>query len=306
MIRADALKGVIPAIPTPFTADGAAVDEAALRRVVRHVVDGGVHGIMTTGGTGEFPHLSREERRRVTEEVVAEAAGAVPVYAGTAACGTWEAIALMEDAAGAGANAAILTPPFYFRIPDNELYRHFADVAQAGVLPVVVYNNPLYTGNNLSPALIAALMELDNVIGLKQSNDDLGQLVEALRLAEGSGRSLLTGIDSQFYAALCVGARGIFSTAAAIVPAEMVRLYELSQNGDHPGAAAQHKRLQPLNRFLEYDPGYVSPTKEALTMMGLDCGPVRRPLPDFPETERPALRAALAGLGALREEVVSA
>jgi hypothetical protein len=85
--------GVIPAIPTPFTPDGRAVDEASLRRIVRHVVDGGVHGIMTTGGTDEFPHLSREERRLVTEVVVAETAGAVPVYAGTAACSTWEAIA---------------------------------------------------------------------------------------------------------------------------------------------------------------------------------------------------------------------
>jgi len=122
-----------------------------------------------------------------------------------------------EDAAAAGADAAILTPPFYFRIPDEQLYGHFADVAASGALPVVVYNNPLYTGNNLSPALIASLMELDGVVGLKQSNDDLGQLVEALRLAEPSGRSLCTGIDSQFYAALCVGARGIFSTAAAIV-----------------------------------------------------------------------------------------
>jgi len=288
--------GVIPAIPTPFTADGSSVDEAALRRVVRHVVDGGVHGIMTTGGTGEFPHLSREERRLVTEVVVAETAGAVPVYAGTAACSTWEAIALGEDAAAAGADAAILTPPFYFRIPDEMLYRHFADVAASGTLPVVVYNNPLYTGNNLSPALIAALMELDGVVGLKQSNDDLGQLVEALRLAESSGRALCTGIDSQFYAALSVGASGIFSTAAAIVPGALVRLYDLVQEGEHEGALEQHRLLQPLNRFLEYDPGYVSPTKEALRMLGLDCGPVRRPLPDFPETERPALQEALAVL----------
>jgi len=303
MLTPEGLRGVIPAIPTPFTADGRAVDEDALRRVVRHVVDGGVRGIMTTGGTGEFPHLSRKERSRVTEIVAAEAAGAVPVYAGTAACSTWEAIALMEDAAQAGADAAILTPPFYFRIPDPELYRHFEDVAGAGILPVVVYNNPLYTGNPLSPALVASLMEVDGVVGLKQSEDDLGQLVEALRLSEGSGCSLLTGIDSQFYAALSVGARGIYSTAAAIVPAEMVRLWDLVQAGDHAGALAQHRRLQPLNRFLEYDPGYVSPTKEALTMMGLDCGPVRRPLPDFPEAERPALREALALLGVLSEKV---
>jgi 4-hydroxy-tetrahydrodipicolinate synthase len=299
MLAPDHLHGVIPAIPTPFTADGKDVDEAALRRLVRHVVDGGVHGIMTTGGTGEFPHLSREERRRVAEVVVAEAAGAVPIYAGTAACATWEAIALAEDAAAAGADAAILTPPFYFGIPDEMLFGHFADVAAAGVLPVVVYNNPLYTGNDLRPALIASLMELPNVIGLKQSNDDLGQLVEALRLCESTGRSLCTGIDSQFYAALCVGARGIFSTAAAIVPSQIARLYDLVQAGDHPGAAEQHRLLQPLNRFLEYDPGYVSPTKEALELMGLGSGPVRRPLPDFPAHERPALREALAALGVL-------
>jgi 4-hydroxy-tetrahydrodipicolinate synthase len=303
MLGPDALRGVIPAIPTPFGADESEIDEQALRRVVRHVVDGGVHGIMTTGGTGEFPHLSRDERRRVTSVVVSETAGAAPVYAGTAACATWEAIALTEDAAAAGADAAILTPPFYFRIPEEMLHRHFEEVAAAGILPVVVYNNPLYTGNNLSPGLIAALMEIDNVIGLKQSNDDLGQLVEALRLSEETGRSLLTGIDSQFYAALTVGARGIFSTAAAIVPAEMVRLHDLVAGGDHAGAAEQHRRLQPLNRFLEYDPGYVSPTKEALTMLGLDCGPVRRPLPDFPDSERSALRDALEALGAVRQPV---
>lgn len=299
-------RGVIPAIPTPFTADGRQVDEEALRRVVRHVVDAGVHGIMTTGGTGEFPHLSRGERRRVAEIVAQESAGAATIFAGTAACSTLEAIALMEDAAAAGADAAILVPPFYFPLPDDMLARFFEDVAAADVLPVVVYNNPLYTGNPMGPSLIASLLGIDNVVGLKQSADDLGQLVEALRLAEGSGRALCTGIDSQFYAALCVGAAGIFSTAAAIVPAQIVALWNAFQAGDHAAALAQHRLLQPLNRFLEYDPGYVSPTKEALDMMGIGCGPVRRPLPDFPESERGALREALAGLGALEPSGVTA
>lgn len=299
-------RGVIPAIPTPFTADGRNVDEDALRRVVRHVVDAGVHGIMTTGGTGEFPHLSRDERRRVAEVVALESAGTVPIFAGTAACSTLEAITLMDDAAAAGADAAILVPPFYFPLPDETLHQFFEDVAGAGVLPVVVYNNPLYTGNPMGPTLIASLMEVDNVVGLKQSADDLGQLVEGLRLSEASGRPLCTGIDSQFYAALCVGAAGIFSTAAAIVPAQIVRLWDAFQAGDHDSALEQHRLLQPLNRFLEYDPGYVSPTKEALDMMGISCGPVRRPLPDFPEGERAALREALAGLGALEPSGVAA
>src|SRR5437763_1443203 len=123
--------GVIPAIPTPFTEDGRGIDVDALRRVVRHVVDGGVQGIMTTGGTGEFPHLSREERRLVTEVVVSEAAGAAKIFAGTSACATWEAIELTREAAAVGADAAILVPPFYFGIPDEMLYGFFADVAAA-------------------------------------------------------------------------------------------------------------------------------------------------------------------------------
>jgi dihydrodipicolinate synthase/N-acetylneuraminate lyase len=196
-------------------------------------------------------------------------------------------------------------PPFYFGIPDEMLYGFFADVAGAGILPVVVYNNPLYTGNSLSPALIAELMEVEGIVGLKQSQDDLGQLVEVLRLAEHTGRGLCTGIDSQFYAALCVGAQGIFSTAASIVPGSLVRLWDLVQEGNHEAALSQHQALQPLNRFLEYDPGYVSPTKEALRMLGLDCGPVRRPLPDFPDSERAALQEALAGLGVLERGAVA-
>ena len=146
------LGGVIPAIPTPFTPTDEQVDEDALRRVVRHVVDGGVHGIMTTGGTGEFPHLvargapaRRRGRGRGDRGRGADLRRAPPRAA------TWEAIALTEDAAAAGADAAILVPPFYFGIPDESLHGFFADLAGAGILPIVVYNNPLYTGNALSP-----------------------------------------------------------------------------------------------------------------------------------------------------------
>jgi len=293
MTRTMQVRGVIAAIPTPFSPDGREIDEAALRGIVRHVVDGGVHGIMTTGGTGEFPHLTRSERKQVTQVVVDETSGAVPIYAGTAACSTSETIVLSDDAARVGATASIVTPPYYFPVPEEMTHEHMHSVAQAGVLPLVAYNNPLYTGNPMSPALISGLMKIDGVIGLKQSEVDLGQLVETIRLSEGSGRSLLTGIDSQFYAALCVGAAGIFSTAAAIVPSFVVRLYEFFRKGNRVEALETHRRLQRLNRFLEYDPGYVSPTKEALSMLGIPCGPVRRPLPDFPADQRPGLQAAL-------------
>jgi 4-hydroxy-tetrahydrodipicolinate synthase len=293
----DDLKGVIPAIVTPFAEDER-VDEAALVTLTEYAVNNGVHGIMTTGGTGEFPLLLREERKVVTKIVAEATQRKVPIYAGTAACGTREAIMLAEDAADAGAQAIIVTPPFYFVLPEEALYRHFAELASHSPLPVVVYNNPLYTGNGLSPRLIARLAEIDNVIGLKQSQADLGQLVEVIRLT-GDRISICTGIDSQFYAALCVGAVGIFSTAATICPRHMVDVYDQFVNGCQTEARAAHRRLQCLNRFLEYDPGYVTPAKAALNMMGLPAGRVRRPVLELTEVERNGVRDALRTLDLL-------
>lgn len=287
-------RGIIAAIPTPFTGDGSAVDEQALRRVVAHAVEGGVSGIMTTGGTGEFPHLSRSERQLVHRIVAEETRSTgVSVFAGTAACSTREAIALGNDAAEAGADAVILTPPFYFPLPLDSVRQHFLDVAAASPLPVVVYNNPLYTGINLPPQLIAELLEVPNVVGLKQSNANIGELAEVIRLAAPSQLGICTGIDSQLLSAVAIGAHGIFSSAAAIVPSQMVRLFELSAAGELELAREQHRKLQPLNKFLEYDPGYVSPTKEALRLLGIGCGPVRDPLPSFPPDDVAELEAAL-------------
>jgi 4-hydroxy-tetrahydrodipicolinate synthase len=143
--------------------------------------------------------------------------------------------------------------------------------------------------------MIAKLAENENIIGLKQSQVDLGQLVEVIRLV-GDVISVCTGIDSQFYAALSVGAKGIFSTAATICPRHMVDLYELTTSGESEKGRELHNRLQELNRFLEYDPGYVSPAKEALKLMGLPGGRVRRPMPELTEDERSGLSGALRSL----------
>jgi 4-hydroxy-tetrahydrodipicolinate synthase len=297
-LNLQALRGVIPAIVSPFGADGG-VDLAATARLTRWLVDSGVHAIMTTGGTGEFPHLDRAERRELTRAVVAEAAGQVPVIAGTAACSTREALLLCQDAAAVGADAVISVPPFYFPLPDAAIAAFFQALADGSALPVFVYNNPLYTGNAMSAALIAEVLSHDNVVGLKQSSSDLGELVEVIhevRVVRGLSRALFTGIDSQFAAAVSVGADGIFSTAAGIIPAAVVRLFELAAGPDPRAAAGLQLDLQPLNRFLEYDPGYVAPAKEALRMLKIDVGDPRAPLPTLTPDERARLAAALAQL----------
>lgn len=291
------LRGVVVAIVTPFTEDGK-LDEVSLKRITNYLLGRGVHGIMTTGGNGEGPHLLREEKKAVTQIVVETVRGQIPVIAGTAACSTMETILLTKDAAEVGADAAIVTPPFYFTLSDNCLYEHYERLAASVSIPVIVYNNPLYTGNNLRPELIAKLADIDGTIGLKQSNADLGQLVEVIRLV-GDKISILTGIDSQFYPSLCAGSKGIFSTAACVVPQQMVDLFNAFTKGNHKAASAIHMKLQSLNRFFEYDPGYVAPCKEALIMLGLPAGPVRKPLPHLTEQHRTQIRQALSDLGLL-------
>jgi len=294
MLTNQTLRGVIPAIVTPFDTQDT-IDEIALRKITRYVVENGVHGIMTTGGTGEFPHLSRTEKNNVTAIVVDEVGGSIPVIAGTAACSTREAIELSQDAESVGADGVIVTAPFYFGLPCSSLFQHYRDLVGAIDIPLVLYNNPLYTRNPLSPSLINDLAKDDRIIGLKQSQVNLGELVEVIRLV-GHRISVCTGIDSQFYPALCMGATGIFSTAACVIPRHMVEVYDLVHSGEHQAARQLHLKLQALNRYLEYDPGYVSPCKEALKMMGISAGDVRRPLPDLTEEERYGVKAALKSL----------
>ena len=297
MLTSSELSGVVVAVVTPFTEDGK-LDEVNLKRITSYILGKGVHGIMTTGGNGEGPHLLREERKTVTQIVVETVKGHIPVIAGTAACSTMETILLTNDAAEVGADAAIVTPPFYYILPDNCLYEHYERLSGSVDIPVIIYNNPLYTGNNLQPELIAKLADIDGIIGLKQSNADLGQLVEVIRLV-GDSISVLTGIDSQFYPSLCAGSKGIFSTVACVVPQLMVDLFSAFMKSDHKTASGIHARLQSLNRFFEYDPGYVGPCKEALTMLGLPAGPVRKPLPHLTEQHRRQMKQTLSDLGLL-------
>jgi len=295
MITAKDVKGVIAAIATPFHPDES-LDPEGLKTLTQYLIDGGVDGIMAVGGTGEFPHLDRQEKKAAIAAICSRAKGNVPVLAGTSGCTIRECLQLMADAKEAGADAAIMVPPYYFVLDEAALFNHFNILAEANILPVVVYNNPLYTGNPMGPALLARLMSVDNIIGLKQSQTDMGQLVEVIRLAE-TGASICTGIDSQFFPALVVGARGIYSTAATVIPRQMKRIYTLFQEGKIQEARDLHLNIQILNRYLEYDPGYVSPAKEALRMLGLPAGPVRRPMPELTQAQRDGLRSALKAIG---------
>lgn len=295
MLNASELKGIIAAVVTPFTPKDE-LDQPGLQRLLHHLVECGVHGIMTTGGNGEFPHLLADERRQVLQTTVDSVKGKVPIIACTTACSVKETIMNTKHAESVGADAAIIVPPYYYKLPPDQIYQYYKSIAEKTKLPIVVYNNPGYTGNPIPPNLSVKILAIKGVIGLKQSEYDISQMMEILRQTD-ERVSILTGIDSQLFPALCIGGKGIFSTAACVVPRQMVKLYDTFNRGDIKTALKIQTELQILNRFFEYDPGYVAPCKEALKMMGLPGGNVRAPLPPLTEDEKVQIKNALARLG---------
>ncbi len=299
MMKASDLRGVIAAIPTLFTPEDE-LDVEGLETLVNFCVDNGVHGIMTTGGNGEFPHLLPEERKQVLETTIETVNGRVPVIACTTACSTKETVLYTEHAETEGADAAIVVPPYYFNLPSEQIFEYYEDVARNTQLPIVVYNNPNYTKNPIPPELMERILDIEGMIGVKQSESNISQATEIIR-TKGEEISVMTGIDSQFFPALCIGAKGIFSTASSVVPGLMVELYETFQEGEIMKALELHKELQALNRFFEYDPGYVAPCKEALSLMGMPSGHARAPLPSLSDKDREKIEDALIRLSVLAE-----
>ena len=296
-LNAKNLHGVIAAIPTPF-AENDEVDEAALRRLVAHLIKNGVHGIMTCGGTGEFPHLMPQEKDVVNRTVVEEASGKIPIIACTTACSVRETVTNTRRAKENGVDGVIIVPPFYFPLNEVSLYKYYGSVASSVEIPMVIYNNPGYTKINIRPELMSKIAKIKNVIGVKQSQYDISQTFEMIRMLENE-TPVLTGIDSQFVQVLMIGGRGVFSTAASVIPKQMVDIYEAMIKGDHEKASEIQKKIHVVNRFFEYDPGYVAPCKEALTMLGMPVGKPREPLPLLTDDERRRLKDALGTLGLL-------
>jgi 2-dehydro-3-deoxy-D-pentonate aldolase len=162
-------RGLIPAMGTPFDKRGE-VDLGDTEAVVERFIEAGVDGISPLGSTGEFSHLTGEERKRFAEEVVGTSGRRVPLVVGVGAAGTREAIELVRHAEGVGVDAVLIVSPFYWKVGEEALFRHFAAVVESVDIPVLVYNLPMLTGIDLSPSLIARIAaECPNVIGLKDT-----------------------------------------------------------------------------------------------------------------------------------------
>jgi 4-hydroxy-tetrahydrodipicolinate synthase len=266
--------GVGTALVTPFRKDGS-IDEAAVRRLARRQIDGGVHFLSPVGTTGEAPTLSHTEKLRVIELVVEEAAGRVPVLAGAGGYDTREVVDFARQVERTGANGLLSVTPYYNKPTPEGMYQHFKTIADSTRLPIILYNVPSRTAINLDVKTTARLSEVPNIVGIKAPGD-LAQVSEIIS-ATSDDFIVLSGDDPVAVAHMAVGGRGVVSVASNEAPAEMAQIIELCERGDYAGARKLHHWLLPLIQanFVESNP---IPVKAAMAAMGLLDEVYRLPL----------------------------
>jgi 4-hydroxy-tetrahydrodipicolinate synthase len=284
--------GVLPALITPFTDDGADIDTDALTAIVERLIRGGATGLVPGGSTGEFTTLTGAERRELIEVTVAAAAGRVPVVAGTGALSTRETVDLSAHAERSGASAVMIVPPFYDLLSWRELLAHYAAVAERISIPIMYYNLPSASGVTLDAG---QLRELQHVAGVTSLKDTGGDAVAATELIQAGdqGPTLLNGWDTLAFAALAAGVRAVVWGTASILPEQCVALHRLLIDDiDLPAARALWTRLWPLCRFLEGH-SYPVAVKTACALVGDTTGPTRAPLLPLADDARTALQQLL-------------
>ncbi|AMV39753.1 4-hydroxy-tetrahydrodipicolinate synthase [Planctomyces sp. SH-PL62] len=286
--------GCTVALATPFR-DGE-VDEPALRSWVEWQIEQGTPILSPVGTTGEAPTLSHGEHERVIAVVVETAAGRAKVVPGTGSNSTTEAIRLTKFAARAGADGALMVAPYYNRPSQEGLYRHFASVAEAVDLPIMLYNIPARTGRNVEPETVERLAAIETIVAIKEAAGSLDQVSDIIAR---TNLTVLSGDDSLTLPMLAVGAEGVVSVAANIVPRDVRGLIDDFNAGDAPAARERHARLFPLCRdLLGLAPNPV-PLKAALALLGRGNGEIRLPLCPLDESETAKLTRALARYGLL-------
>ena len=282
--------GVWPAVLTPFAADGT-VNADVLAELVGWYVECGVDGIVAIGTMGEFRSLSKSERGVVIAAIMEGASGRVPVTVGVSADTAAEAATLAVAAAAGGAHGVMALPPLSYEADGDELHAFFNEVAAATDLPLMVYNNPAGSKNDLSPETVARLFEIERVVAVKETSGDVRRVPAIIGLTGGE-LEVLVGGDDYALEAFCAGATGWVSGCVVAAPAECVELWRLSKAHDLTAARALWLRLLPLAR-LDMHPKLVQFFKAALDGIGRYGGPSRAPRLPLSASEQRRVAAAL-------------
>ncbi|CAM2361346.1 4-hydroxy-tetrahydrodipicolinate synthase [Listeria seeligeri] len=286
---------VITAMVTPIHPDKNKVCKKRIHHLVNHLIENGSDGLVIAGTTGESPTLSHDEKIKLFRQVIETNDGRAKLIAGTGSNNTAETIEFTKEVAELGGiDAVLIVAPYYNKPNQDGLYAHFAAVAEASSLPVVIYNIPGRSVVNIEPETIIRLAKLPNIIGVKESSGDLENISKII--ADTSDDFLVySGDDSLTLPILSVGGDGVISVASHIVGNEMQEMIQAFEKGEVTKAASIHRKLLPLMNGLFAVPN-PAPTKYLLNQQGLSVGPVRLPLVDLNAEQGTKLQAILEGL----------
>jgi len=289
-------EGTLTALITPFKDGG--VDGEALRELVERQIANGIAGLVVCGTTGEAAAMSMEERLATIRHVVEQAAGRVPVVAGTGSNNARVTMEMTRKAQALKVDGVLVVTPYYVKPTQAGLVAHFAAVAEAGP-PVVAYNVPSRTGVCMTAESVAAISKIENVVALKEASGDLKLAASMLRAVEKTGGelSVLSGDDFTYLPLLGIGGRGCISVVSNVVPGRMAEMTAAFEKGELEKAREIHFGLLPLMEalFLESNP---IPVKAAMAMLGLCSEEIRPPLTPLSEELGPRLKRALDECGA--------
>ncbi len=291
------LHGIIGYPITPFQADGG-VDLSLLKKLIDRMLAGGVHGIAPLGSTGVLPYLSDDERQAVTETTVESVADRVPTLVGISAMTTERAVYHGRFAERVGATAVMMIPMSYWKLTEEEIFRHFSVVADSLSIPVMAYNNPATGGLDLKPEFLARLLTIPNVTMVKESTGDLGR-VQRIREIVGDDVAFFNGSNPLALGAFAAGARGWCTAGAHIIPEFQVELYRaIQERNDLIEARKLFYQQLPLLEFLVQG-GLPRTIAAALELLGINPGPLRAPLQQLTRNEQERLRTIMQKLNLL-------
>jgi 4-hydroxy-tetrahydrodipicolinate synthase len=289
------VRGIIPPVVTPMTPDEE-VDYAKLRKFIDYQIACGVHGIFVLGTTGECYALDADEKQKIVATTVEHVNKRVPVYAGTGAETTREAIRHTRMAEREGVDGVSIITPYFIMPNQSEVADHYRRIAEITSLPVVLYSNPSTCGGlKIEPETVAKLAAIKNIVAIKDSSGDLQNTIEMIRLVPADF-AVLMGRDTLIAPALMFGAKGAVPASGNIAPKLVVEIYTKFMAGDIEGAKAAQRRLSPVRIALTMGtaPGVV---KQAMALLGWDVGPSRSPIAPLSAEKRAKLKEILVEAG---------
>lgn len=295
--------GIIVAMVTPMN-DDQSLDRDGLEAHVARMASSGLHGVMVTGGSGEYINLSAEERKEVVERSVAVAGDQAPIVVGALSPSTADIIDVGLHAREAGAAALLVLPPYYIRPSFDGVVEHYERIGRETGMPIILYNNPGRTGWDLGPDMLDELCEVPGVVGLKDCARDVAAISAKIDRV-GDRIAVLSGDDDLGFPTLLSGGVGGIWVTPNIDPQLGLDLYDACLRGDVAAGRALHEQICP---FMEtwYLPNHPGPFKEAMAMAGFPAGPARTPLQRMTAEQRSRMQTAMKATGWVPGEVQGA